>query len=81
MTGLISEDEIFEKAHNAAAAATGVDEKAMQINYLAVREKIRVALGDRKVALCQQVDVGTLRRFSSSPRVSRSIRSVTTLPC
>jgi hypothetical protein len=81
MAGLISADEIFEKAHNAAAAATGLDEKAMQIDYPALKEKIRAALGERKVALCQQVDVETLRRFSASPRVSRSIRSVATLPC
>ena len=52
MAGLMSADEIFEKAHNAAAAATGLDEKAMQIDYPALKEKIRAALGDRKVALC-----------------------------
>ena len=42
----------LNKAHNAAAAATGLDEKAMQIDYPALKEKIRAALGDRKVALC-----------------------------
>jgi hypothetical protein len=52
MAGLMSSDEIFEKAQNAAAAATGPDEKAMQIDYPALKEKIRAALGDRKVALC-----------------------------
>jgi hypothetical protein len=81
MAGLILAGEVFEKAQNAAAAATGLDEKAMQIDYPALKEKIRAALGDRKVALCQQVDVETLRRFSASPRVSSSIRSVATLPC
>ena len=52
MAGLMSADEIFEKAHNAAAAATGLDEKAMQIDYPALKEKIRAALGDRTIALC-----------------------------
>jgi hypothetical protein len=48
----MSADEIFEKAKDAAAAATGPDEKALQIDYPALKEKIRAALGDRKVALC-----------------------------
>ena len=52
MAGLMSADEVFEKAQNAAAAATGPDEKPMQIDYSALKEKIRAALGDRKVALC-----------------------------
>jgi len=52
MAGLMSADEIFEMAQNAAAAATGLDEKAMQIDYPVLKEKIRAALGDRKVALC-----------------------------
>jgi len=52
MPGLMSADEIFEKAEAAAVAATGPDEKALQIDYPALKEKIRVALGDRKVALC-----------------------------
>jgi hypothetical protein len=51
MAGLMSADDIFEKIHNAAAAATGLDEKAMQIDYPALKEKIRAALADRKVAL------------------------------
>jgi hypothetical protein len=52
MAGLISADEIFEQVRNAAAAATGLDDKPMQIDYPALKEKIRAALGDRKVALC-----------------------------
>lgn len=52
MAGLMSANEIFEKAREAAAEATGPDEKAMQIDYPALREKIQAALGDRKVALC-----------------------------
>lgn len=52
MAGLMSANEIFEKAQHAAAEATGPDEKAMQIDYPALKEKIQAALGDRKVALC-----------------------------
>ncbi len=52
MAGLMSADEIFEKAQEAAVAATSPDEKALQIDYPALKEKIRAALGDRKVALC-----------------------------
>ena len=52
MAGLMSADEIFDKAHNAAAAATGLDEKPMQIDYPELKQKICAALGDRKVALC-----------------------------
>jgi len=52
MAGLMSVDEIFEKAQEAAVAATSPDEKALQIDYPALKEKIRAALGDRKVALC-----------------------------
>ena len=52
MAGLMSAEEIFEKAQTAAVAATSPDEKALQIDYPALRDKIRAALGDRKVALC-----------------------------
>ena len=52
MAGLMSADEIFEQARNAAAAATGPDEKAMQIDYPVLKEMIRAALGDRRIALC-----------------------------
>lgn len=52
MAGLMSADQIFEKARDAAAAATGPDEKALQIDYEELRLKFRAALGDRKVALC-----------------------------
>ena len=52
MAGLMSADEIFKKAEDAAVAATGPDEKALQIDYQALKEKIRAALGDRKVTLC-----------------------------
>jgi hypothetical protein len=52
MAGLMSADEIFKKVETAAVVATGPDEKALQIDYQALKEKIRAALGDRKVALC-----------------------------
>lgn len=52
MPGLMSADEIFAKAEAAAVAATGPDERALQIDYPALKEQIRAALGDRKVALC-----------------------------
>ena len=52
MSGLMSADDIFSKAEAAAVAATGPDEKALQIDYDALKEKFRRALGDRRVALC-----------------------------
>jgi hypothetical protein len=52
MAGLMSADEVFEKTQVAAVAATAPDEKALQIDYPALRDKIRAALADRKVALC-----------------------------
>ena len=52
MPGLMSADEVFSKAEAAAVAATGPDEKALQIDYSALKANIRAALGDRKIALC-----------------------------
>lgn len=52
MAGLMSAEEIFEKTQAAAVAATSPDEKALQIDYGALKDQIRTALGDRKVALC-----------------------------
>ena len=52
MAGLMSADEVFQKTQAAAVAATSPDEKALQIDYTALKEKFRSALGDRKVALC-----------------------------
>lgn len=51
MAGLLSAEEVFEKVRDAAAAATGPDEQALQIDYPALQTKIQHALGDRKVAL------------------------------
>ncbi len=50
MAGLLSANEVFDQARDAAAAATGQDEKALQIDYNALKENIQGALGDRKVA-------------------------------
>jgi hypothetical protein len=52
MPGLLSADEVFSKAEAVAVAATNQDEKALQIDYQALKEEFRAALGDRKVALC-----------------------------
>ena len=51
MPGLMSAEEVFEKIREASAAATGPDEKALQIDYPTLQEKVKAALGDRKVAL------------------------------
>ncbi|MGH7253447.1 MAG: hypothetical protein ACREIE_06565 [Nitrospiraceae bacterium] len=50
MGGLMTATEVFEKARTAAAAATGPDERALQIDYPALKAKIQAALGDRKAA-------------------------------
>ena len=52
MAGLLWADEIFEQARNAAAAATSPDEKALQIDYDALKLKFLAALGDRKITRC-----------------------------
>ncbi|WP_413934989.1 hypothetical protein [Nitrospira sp. BLG_1] len=52
MSALISADEIFSRAEAAAVAATGPDEKALQIDYPELKDKFRHMLGDRKIALC-----------------------------
>ncbi len=52
MAGLMSADDVYEKAREAVVAATGPDERALQIDYDALKEKFRAALGDRKVARC-----------------------------
>jgi len=42
--------EVLEKVKAAAVAATGSDERALQIDYAALTTQIKAALGDRKVA-------------------------------
>lgn len=43
--------EVFEKVKAAALAATGPDERALQIDYEALEKKMSAALGTRTVAL------------------------------
>ncbi len=52
MSGVMSADDVFARVETAAVAATGPDEKALQIDYPALKTNIRAALGDRNVALC-----------------------------
>jgi len=50
MAGLMTADEVIEKARAAAVATTGPDERALQIDYAALAAQMKTALGDRKVA-------------------------------
>ncbi|MGH7205087.1 MAG: hypothetical protein ACREI2_02635 [Nitrospiraceae bacterium] len=50
MAGLMTVEEVVEKARAAAVTATGPDERALQIDYAALTAQIKAALGDRKVA-------------------------------
>ncbi|MFO0774339.1 MAG: hypothetical protein U0172_06715 [Nitrospiraceae bacterium] len=50
MAGLLSAADIFTRVQDAAAAATGPDEKALQIDFNALKENIHAALGERKIA-------------------------------
>ena len=50
MGASVTASEVFERVKDAAAAATGPDEKALQIDYDALGKNIRAALGDRKIA-------------------------------
>jgi hypothetical protein len=43
--------DVFEMARAAALAATGTDERALQVDYPALKTKIQAALGNRKVTL------------------------------
>lgn len=47
---MVTAKEVFEKIREAATTSTGPDERALQIDYSALEEKIRAALGDRHVA-------------------------------
>jgi hypothetical protein len=42
--------DVFEKARGAAVAATGPDERALQIDYDMLKTQIHSALGNRKVS-------------------------------
>jgi len=49
MTGLLTASDVFERARSAAVAATGPDERPLQINYATLKTKIETALKGRKV--------------------------------
>jgi hypothetical protein len=51
MAGVLTAAQVFERARDAAAEATGPDEQALQIDFDALKVNIHAALGDRKVAL------------------------------
>lgn len=51
MAGALTAAQVFERARDAAAEATGPDEQALQIDFDALKTNIHAALGDRKVAL------------------------------
>ena len=48
MAGSISVDDVIKQIEDAATAATNPDEKALQIDYNALRDNIRKAVGTRK---------------------------------
>ena len=48
---MVTAKELSEQVREAALASTGPDDRALQIDYTALEEKIRAALGDRKVVL------------------------------
>jgi hypothetical protein len=50
MAGAMTAGDLFKKIETAAVAATGPDEKALQIDYAALSAQVQAALGDRKVA-------------------------------
>ena len=52
MAGLLSADEIFEKAKDAAVGATNADEKALQIDYEALQLKIAKWRGAISISSC-----------------------------
>ena len=48
MAGSISVDDVIKQIEDAATAATNPDEKALQIDYNALRDNIRKAVGSSK---------------------------------
>src|SRR5687768_4588370 len=50
MAGAMTAADVFKKVETAAVAATGPDEKALQIDYDALKAQVQGALGDRKIA-------------------------------
>lgn len=50
MTGSMSMTDVFKRIEAAAIAATGPDERALQIDYADLQAQLKAALGDRKIA-------------------------------
>ena len=50
MANAMTAEEVYEIAREAAVQATGPDERALQIDYPALKAQIHAALGVRKVA-------------------------------
>jgi len=50
MTAFLTASDVFEQARSAAVAATGPDEKPLQIDYPSLKTKIEAALNGRKVS-------------------------------
>jgi hypothetical protein len=51
MPGLLTASDVFDQTRAAAVAATGPDERALQIDYSALKSNIEAALAGRKVVL------------------------------
>ena len=51
MGGSMSAAGLFKKIETAAVAATGPDERALQIDYAALQAQVKSAVGDREIAL------------------------------
>lgn len=50
MAQMMTSDEVYKRIEAAAVAATSPDERALQIDYNALKDNVRHALGDRKIA-------------------------------
>jgi hypothetical protein len=49
MANVMTAEDLFEKVRAAALAATGPDERGLQIDYPALKEQILTALGGRQI--------------------------------
>jgi hypothetical protein len=50
MGQMMTADEVYKRIEAAAVAATNPDERALQVDYNAIKSNVHTALGDRKVA-------------------------------
>lgn len=51
MAQMMTSDEVYKRIEAAAVSATSPDERALQIDYNALKDNVHQALGDRKIAL------------------------------